>query len=99
TNPFGILVPPVRKGTDADQSRRRRCAARSSIKASCALHLNAIPRPQRLRLIGAAERIERIGGEACDVLGQKMVGAEGLLADRQCALVEQPGTCNVALFV
>ena len=38
-----------------------------------------IPLPQRLRFLGAAERVERVGGGASAVLGPGVVATKGLV--------------------
>ena len=38
-----------------------------------------IPLPQRLRLLGAAERVERVGGDAGAVLGPAVVPTKSLV--------------------
>ena len=50
-------------------------------------------RPQRLRLLGAAKRVERIGGHAGAVLGPGVVGSETfhLCGERGLAQRERVG--------
>ena len=47
-----------------------------------------IPLPQRLRLLGAAKRVERVGSDAGAVLGPGVVPSKGLVVGGEGGLAE-----------